>query len=279
MTGEEIGHYMLLLCHQWMRGSIPCEPFRIAIIARGNVSDHVLSKFTVGTDGKMRNSRLEIVRQKSDEFREKQAEISRLGVEARNRNRTDRSEKHNPPVNRTYNHGSTDGLTGGLTDGEPIGKPLQSPVSSLQSPNSGLRTPVPPNPQIPAIGELLAGGDPPASPVVGKGLIQLRVEKLFNRRESTAFNAAEKKAFRLCRSLLEATDEAEWVAVEAYHGATVPTFKRTSLSVLLNHWATEIDRAKAWIAGGRKPEGGNGNSRPQFIPEPHNKTNVPLKSL
>lgn len=72
MTQNEVGAYVLLLCQQWNRGSIPVEPERQQLLAKGSVSDHVLKKFKKGEDGLLRNERLETERKKQTEYRERQ---------------------------------------------------------------------------------------------------------------------------------------------------------------------------------------------------------------
>src|SRR5258706_9467091 len=72
MTQAEVGAYILLLCHQWNRGSIPVEPERQHMIAKGPVSAHVLAKFKPSADGLLRNERLERERQKQADYRESQ---------------------------------------------------------------------------------------------------------------------------------------------------------------------------------------------------------------
>lgn len=72
LTQAEVGAYILLLCQQWNHGSIPVEPERQQNVAKGSVSDHVRAKFKQGTDGELRNERLEVERQKQSNYREKQ---------------------------------------------------------------------------------------------------------------------------------------------------------------------------------------------------------------
>lgn len=72
LTPHEVGCYIRLLCHQWNRGSIPVEPERLKNITGGDVSAHVLAKFQKANDGQLKNSRLEIERQKQADFRERQ---------------------------------------------------------------------------------------------------------------------------------------------------------------------------------------------------------------
>ena len=68
MTQHEVGAYILLLCHQWQSGKISDDMERLKIVAKGKVSDHVLSKFPNG-----KNRRMEQERKKQAIYREKQA--------------------------------------------------------------------------------------------------------------------------------------------------------------------------------------------------------------
>lgn len=78
MTQAEVGAYILLLCHQWSRGSVPSDPARAALIAKGEVTDHVISKFPGG-----KNKRMESVRKISEEWAKKQAANGRMGAAKR----------------------------------------------------------------------------------------------------------------------------------------------------------------------------------------------------
>jgi len=66
MTQSEVGAYILLLCRQWNSLSIPQDPERLKLIAKGPVTDHVLAKFHDG-----RNPRLELVRSQREEWVQK----------------------------------------------------------------------------------------------------------------------------------------------------------------------------------------------------------------
>ena len=66
MTQSEVGAYIMLLCHQWNRGEIPTDPNRASLIAKGKVTDHVLSKFPNG-----KNARMEAVRAERQAWVEK----------------------------------------------------------------------------------------------------------------------------------------------------------------------------------------------------------------
>jgi uncharacterized protein YdaU (DUF1376 family) len=62
MTDAEVGQYILLLCKAWLgnkNASLPNDPKLLAIYARTEqVSDLVMSKWAVGTDGRLYNERL-----------------------------------------------------------------------------------------------------------------------------------------------------------------------------------------------------------------------------
>ena len=83
MTQSEVGAYILLLCQQWNRGSIPVETERQQLLAKGKISDHVLSKFPKSEDGSLKNDRLEKERMKQAEYRDKQREKGLKSAQAR----------------------------------------------------------------------------------------------------------------------------------------------------------------------------------------------------
>lgn len=116
----EVGAYILLLCHQWNRGSIPVEPERQQNVAKGPVSDHVRSKFKAGPDGMLRNERLEVERKKQADYREKQRQKGILSAQARSTTRQPKS-----------NHGSTTVEPSGEPQGQPKGNSLSPSPSPL----------------------------------------------------------------------------------------------------------------------------------------------------
>jgi uncharacterized protein YdaU (DUF1376 family) len=115
MTQAEVGAYILLLCHQWNHGSIPVQPERQQNIAKGQVSDYVLAKFKPGTDGELRNERLEQERQKQADYREKQRQKGLASGIAR-------AKTHEPRLNS------------GSTTVEPSGEPKGNSLSSSSYP-------------------------------------------------------------------------------------------------------------------------------------------------
>lgn len=68
MTLEETGLYIRLLCRQWITGSVPSDAARAATLAQTTVDTFerlwpvVGQKFESGTDGRLRNARLEAER-------------------------------------------------------------------------------------------------------------------------------------------------------------------------------------------------------------------------
>jgi len=115
LNTEEIGAYILLLCHQWSTGSIPNDDVLIRrIIKTTQAFDLALvkSKFTL-VDGVLKNERLEQERGKQEAFRDKQAINGRLG-----------GRPKNPSLSQTY--------------------PKLKPSVSVSVSGSALSTPLPP---------------------------------------------------------------------------------------------------------------------------------------
>lgn len=81
LNTEEIGAYILLLCHQWNAGYVPDDETlirRIAGLTQAFPLGLVLSKFEK-VDGVLKNARLERERAKQSQFRDKQAANGRKG--------------------------------------------------------------------------------------------------------------------------------------------------------------------------------------------------------
>ena len=89
MTQAETGAYILLLCRQWATGEIPADYDRLKLIAKGEVSDHVLAKFP---DGK--NARMEKVRAGLEEFRKSKSQSGKIGADKR----WDKMAKNGTPI-------------------------------------------------------------------------------------------------------------------------------------------------------------------------------------
>lgn len=123
MTQGEVGAYILLLCNQWNRGSIPVQPDRQRLLAKGDVSDHVLAKFRENEDGLLRNERLEKERLKQAQFRAAQRVKGQKSGESR----------------RTA---AEPGFNRGSTGVQPGHEPRGNRKATLLSPISDLRTAV-----------------------------------------------------------------------------------------------------------------------------------------
>lgn len=76
MTAEETGGYIRLLCYQWDKGSIPNDHSRLLTLTgcTSNALASILVKFKIGSDGLLRNVRLEEVRVKQNEFSKSRAD-------------------------------------------------------------------------------------------------------------------------------------------------------------------------------------------------------------
>jgi hypothetical protein len=86
----------------------------------------------------------------------------------------------------------------------------------------------------------------------GKSDLQLRAERLFNKRPSTAMDTSEAKAFKAALPSIKQMSEDDWQALEEFYKSDAD-FKRTSFATLLNHWNGEIEKAKAYKQRGGKP--------------------------
>lgn len=90
---------------------------------------------------------------------------------------------------------------------------------------------------------------PAASP--RKSEVQKRAEKLFRRRETTPWDAACQKAWKIAGSVITQTDEEDWQLLEWFYGLpSEGTYRRHDLATLLNNWSAEIDRARTFKANG-----------------------------
>jgi hypothetical protein len=121
MSEPEEACYLRLLLYSWIDGSLPADIDQIKLLCKNptSLTSIVLDRFPLQDDGKRRNPRLEIERDKQDAYHEKQRNNSFKGVEA-----------------RKHNHRSTTGST--------IGQP---PVNQrlTSSSSTSVNTPLPPN--------------------------------------------------------------------------------------------------------------------------------------
>lgn len=74
---------------------------------------------------------------------------------------------------------------------------------------------------------------------------QIRVEKLFRRRESTPWDKSTLRAWNGAREAVGETAEEEWQLLEWFYALPYEgTYRRRDLATLLNNWSAEIDRAR-----------------------------------
>ena len=76
LSAEAVGAYIRLLCYQWDKGAIPDDDEAIGRIGgcSGNTVVSIRNKFGRCSDGLLRNTRLELVRQKQDSYRATQTQ-------------------------------------------------------------------------------------------------------------------------------------------------------------------------------------------------------------
>ena len=87
-SATEVGIYLRLLLNEWVNGSLPNDTeqlARITRIDRGNFLKcwcrSVKGKFMENSEGKLINRRMEDVREKQTEYREKQRGYGLKGIE------------------------------------------------------------------------------------------------------------------------------------------------------------------------------------------------------
>jgi uncharacterized protein YdaU (DUF1376 family) len=85
MTAEEIGVYILLLCHAWDKGHLNPDEDNLRRLGRCRylVLRNVLSKFEKGEDGLLRNARQEQVRKDQTERRARRSAANQSNAQRR----------------------------------------------------------------------------------------------------------------------------------------------------------------------------------------------------
>lgn len=81
MTPDEVGAYIRLLCYQWARDGLPSDQGKCAGLAgcSREIIAAIWHKFSVGSDGRARNHKLETVRAAQEAFRASRAENGKKG--------------------------------------------------------------------------------------------------------------------------------------------------------------------------------------------------------
>ena len=80
-SATEVGAYLLLLAHQWSEGGIDDDERVIGLVARSEYQTlgKVLRKFEKGKDGRLRNPRLDQIREERTEYIRSRAENAQKG--------------------------------------------------------------------------------------------------------------------------------------------------------------------------------------------------------
>lgn len=79
-SNDEVGLYIRLLCVQWSVGSLPDDDAELASYGKGGTPiQRVKAKFFKGQDGRLRNLRLELERQKQEAFRQSRVDNGKRG--------------------------------------------------------------------------------------------------------------------------------------------------------------------------------------------------------
>lgn len=99
-TAEEVGGYIRLLCHQWDKGGLPNDDKRLLKLSgmKAKALENVKVKFIVEQDGLLRNARMEKVRSKQEEFRQKRIVAGSIGGQKRAQRMSEAKDKgdHRP---------------------------------------------------------------------------------------------------------------------------------------------------------------------------------------
>ena len=249
MSQAEVGAYIRLLCHQWDKGFLSQDREKLQRIAGGPVSEDVLSKFQVGSDGLLRNVRLETERVKQQEYRTARAEDGRRG----GGNPVFKKGTPNPYYNKgSISEEDKEGLSEkdkhGISE-EDKGK-INTPVSVFRLPSSDSDS----NPQTPKPPEPKRRPDGLLESEMG---LAMRLAGIFKRRESTPWKNSEVKAFRQ----FAVTAAPEDIDLVVWFYGTPVEFKRRDLGTLLNNFSSELDRARAQRNGQHSRQPTNSTER------------------
>ena len=125
LSQAELGAYMRLLCAQWSKGYLPDDMTKLERIAGGPVTEDVLSKLPLCSDGQRRNHRMEIERGKQAAYRQEQSEKGRAGAAA-----------------RWHRHGRGNGTGNATAIAQALPKPMAQ-ASFCQWPGDGSPSPSP----------------------------------------------------------------------------------------------------------------------------------------
>jgi hypothetical protein len=224
MSPAEVGAYIRLLCYQWCRGSAPALPEKMQRVAGGIVSDDVIAKFPLCSDGNRRNARLEKVREASDAYRKIQAQ------------KAGKRWGHDPAGMPGHSTGNAGGYAGGHAEPMPKGMPNACSPSPAPSPNSIL-------PDKPSEDEKPAKSKKERKPVERNAVLDALVEScggdpLATTRSGWAQAATALRDIKEVQPNVTAEDiKAKASAYRRLH----PDWDLTS-SALAKHWGSLMER-------------------------------------
>lgn len=75
---------------------------------------------------------------------------------------------------------------------------------------------------------------------------QIRVEKLYRRKESTRWSAGELRAWKIAESVVAETSPENWAMLEQWYGLPPEKapYRKTDMAALMNNWHAEIEKAR-----------------------------------
>lgn len=75
---------------------------------------------------------------------------------------------------------------------------------------------------------------------------QIRVEKLYRRKESTKWSGGELRAWKIAESVVAETSPENWEILERWYGLPPEKapYRKTDMAALMNNWHAEIEKAR-----------------------------------
>jgi hypothetical protein len=76
--------------------------------------------------------------------------------------------------------------------------------------------------------------------------LQLRVDKLWRKRESTPWGASELRAWQTAKAIVAETTDEEWALLEKWFSlpSSQAEYRKTDPAALLNNWHAELQKAQ-----------------------------------
>lgn len=131
--------------------------------------------------------------------------------------------------------------------------------------------------------EGIEGTMPSAEPSGGKGVLELRLESLFNRRPSTPWGVNEIKAWKRAKTVAESLLPDDWQALEQFYAfketAQAKTYRRMDLSTVLNNLASEVAKAHRFLANPNTTHGPDQRSNSRAYSQTADYSKIPPKRL